>query len=172
MANHKISPHFALHEFVPIHIYHRYGRNARWFIRPEVVKLAEFYREWFDVPVTVNNWYWGGRFQERGFRVPETQTGSQYSQHKFGAAFDCNVRGLTADAVREEILNNADEFMNAGLTTLEHPAYAPTWIHSDIRSTGMDEILIVKPATVSQFSIQTMDEHYRWNGVNYEKIIG
>lgn len=155
----KISPHFYLHEFVPIHIYHRYGRNSRWFIRPEVIELAEFYRTWFDSPVTVNNWYWGGTLQERGFRTPDTSTGAKYSQHKLGAAFDCSIRGVTADEVREEILKHSACFMQAGLTTLEHAHYAPTWVHSDIRSTGLDHILIVKPAGAQSLSTE---EHYRY----------
>lgn len=141
----KISPNFYLHEFVPIHIYNRYGDKSQWFIRPEIIKLAEFYRNWFDAPVTVNNWFWGGRFQERGYRDPYTKTGSKYSQHKLGAAFDCHIKGLSADKVREEIMIYEKEFMQAGLTTLEHAAYAPTWVHSDIRFTGLKNILIVKP---------------------------
>jgi hypothetical protein len=141
----KVSPNFYLHEFVPIHIYNRYGDKSRWFIRPEVIKLAEFYRQYFKSPVTVNNWFWGGRFQERGYRVPETKTGSRYSQHKLGGAFDCNIRGISPDEVRSEILANSDIFMNAGLTTLEHGDYAPTWVHSDVRWTDMDNILIVRP---------------------------
>lgn len=145
----KVSNNFYLHEFIPIHIYHQYGRKSTWFIRPEIIKLAQFYRDWFDSPMTINNWYWGGPYQERGYRDPHTNTGSKLSQHKLGAAFDCTIRGISADEVRKEILRNKDEFMKAGLTTLEHPAYAPTWVHSDIRWTGMDDILIVKPRSVT-----------------------
>lgn len=141
----KISPNFYLHEFLPVHIYNRYGKKGRWFIRPEIIKLAEFYRSYFDAPVTVNNWYWGGGLQERGYRTPDTSTGSKYSQHKLGAAFDCNIQNVTPEEAREEILKHQYVFMSAGLTTLEDGAYAPTWIHSDIRPTGLDEILIVKP---------------------------
>lgn len=166
----KISPNFYIHEFVPIHIYNRYGEKSKWFLRPEIIKLAEFYRSYFNCPVTVNNWYWGGRFQERGFREPHSKTGAKYSQHKLGAAFDCHLRDYSADDVRREILNNSDIFIAQGLTTLEHPDYAPTWVHSDIRPTGLDEILIIKPAGISSLSLQSVDEYYRWGDQEYELL--
>lgn len=140
-----ISENFSVQEFVPRIIWNRYGPKAIWFVRPETVALAQFYREWFDTPVFINNWWWGGPRQNRGYRTPNTRVGSLYSQHKMGAAFDCNLKNLSPDRVRQEIMDNQAEFMEAGLTTLEDGAFAPTWIHSDIRPTGMDEILIVRP---------------------------
>lgn len=141
----KISDHFYIHEFVPKVIYNKYGENSKWFIRPEIIRLAEFYRTWFNAPLYINNWFWGGDKQNRGFRTPNTSIGALYSQHKLGAAFDCNIRGITPDEVRAEILAHEEEFMKVGLTTLEDGHFAPTWVHSDIRPTGLDNILIVKP---------------------------
>lgn len=77
--------------------------------------------------------------------MPDANVGSYLSQHKFGNAFDCHIKGLSADGVRQEIMDNEKEFMDAGLTTLESGAYAPTWVHSDCRDTGLDHIFIVKP---------------------------
>lgn len=141
----KASKNFYFHELVPIEIYNRYGDNSRWFIRPEIISLAEFYRSYFDAPVTINNWYWGGDWQWRGYRTPQCSVGSKYSQHRLGCAIDMNIKGITPDEIRNEIMANQDIFMNEGLTTLEHKDYAPTWVHSDIRNTGLKEILIVKP---------------------------
>ena len=53
-------------------------------------------------------------------------TGSYLSKHKLGIAFDCTIDGYSADQVRQEILDNEDDFMEAGLTTLESGEYAPT----------------------------------------------
>jgi len=141
----KVSNNFELHEFVPRIIYNRYGANSIWFIRKEIIDLAQFYRDWFDAPLFINNWFWGGPRHNRGFRTPNSEIGSLYSQHKLGAAFDCNIKDLHPDRVRQEIFDNQAEFMRVGLTTLEDAAFAPTWIHSDIRRTNMDEILIVRP---------------------------
>lgn len=158
MGRIAISKNFYLDEFIPIHVYHNYLSRALWFIRPEVVSLAQFYRDWFDAPVTVNNWYSGGPLQQRGYREPNSTTGARLSQHKFGCAFDCSIGTISPDEVRSEILNNEATFMKAGLTTLEHGDYAPTWVHSDIRWTGLDRILIVKPA-----NIQALEEEFSYN---------
>jgi hypothetical protein len=159
----KISDNFDVREFVPPEIWRKYRSKSKWFIRPEVVQLAEFYRKYFDAPVTINNWKWGGSLSERGYRVPDTKTGAEFSQHKLGCAFDCSIRGMTADQVRKEILENQLCFTLAGLTTIEHKDYAKTWVHSDVRVTGMDDqILIVKPSgTVNTNGIvQGLDQYF------------
>ena len=139
----QIRENFDLREFVPPSVWQNFGAASRWFLDPQMLDLAQFYRDWFDAPITVNNWHYGGQFTERGFRVPDTNVGARLSQHKFGRAFDCNVRGMTPDEVRAEILSNEDLFMRKGLTTLESGDIATTWVHSDIRSTNKNEIMIV-----------------------------
>ena len=139
----KVSKDFDLREFVPPEIWRRFGRNSRWFIRQDVIDLAQFYRDYFDAAVRVNDWHYGGDFTMRGFRPPDADVGASLSQHKFGNAFDCDIEGFTADVVREEILNNPEPFKDAGLTTLESGRFAPTWVHSDLRTTALDDILVV-----------------------------
>lgn len=140
----KVAPNFWIQEFVPPVIFNLFGEKSIWFIRPEIITLAQYYREYFGKPVTVNNWVDGGKYDERGFRPPNAE-GAELSQHKLGAAFDCSIEGFSADEVREAILKKPKDFMSLGLTTLEDGAFAPTWVHSDIRTTGLDHILIVKP---------------------------
>lgn len=169
----KISPHFHIEEFVPPEIYKKYGAKSKWFVRWDMIRLAEFYREYFDAPVIINNWMWDGDFTERGYRVPLTPTGSMYSQHKLGAAFDCNIKGVEPDEIRHTILNNQGLFMRQGLTTLEHEAYSPTWVHSDIRNTGLDTIMIVKPVVFNlMFNGEEIchEEYYEWNEGRYQFI--
>jgi hypothetical protein len=139
----RVSKDFDVREFVPPSIWNRFGTSSTWFIRPEIISLAQFYRDWFEAPVRVNDWAWGGRFTERGFRLPTSSEGASLSQHKFGCAFDCTIDGLSADEVREEILQHEKEFMEAGLTTLESGDFAPTWVHSDIRNTGQDKRVLI-----------------------------
>jgi len=62
-----------------------------------------------------------------------------------GRAFDCTIKGYTADEVRQKILDNEGLFMEEGLTTLESGEYATTWVHSDIRSHRKNGIYIVTP---------------------------
>lgn len=82
---------------------------------------------------------------DKGFDIETMGTGSWYSDHKMGIAYDWNVSGMTADQTRREIMDNQDVFMDYGLTTLEDAKYAPTWVHGSSRETGMTAILIIKP---------------------------
>jgi hypothetical protein len=141
----QIRPDFSLQEFVPPSVWNQFGSASRWFLDPRLLDLAQFYRDYFDAPVWVNTWAWDGRFKERGFRLPTTNVGARLSQHKFGRAFDCNVEGMTPEEVRERIMDNEALFMEKGLTTLESGEIAKTWVHSDIRTTTQDSILIVTP---------------------------
>ena len=141
----KIRKDFDIREFVPKAVWQNFGESSTWFVDERILDLAQFYRDYFDAAVTVNTWHYGGKFEERGFRVPRTQTGASLSQHKFGRAFDCTIEGLSPDEVREEIMASEDIFMEKGLTTLESGDIATTWVHNDIRNHGDDEILIVRP---------------------------
>lgn len=141
----KIRPNFSLKEFVPPKIWRQFGKSSRWFIDERILDLAQFTREFFDRPMIINNWHVGGDFTERGYRLPNTDTGATYSQHKYGRAIDFNVAGQSADKTREVIFDNESAFMEEGLTTLEHGDIADTWVHADIRNTNRDEIFIVTP---------------------------
>jgi hypothetical protein len=137
----KISEHFVIQEFVPPQIYNQFKDNSIWFINPQVVKMAEFVRKFFNKPVTINNWHIGGTYTESGFRLPNTETGAKLSAHKRGCAIDIKMPGVDYDQVRETILKNQKEFMEAGITTIEDGTQ--TWLHVDCRYTMLDKILVV-----------------------------
>lgn len=152
----KVSNNFDLREFVGPDLYKKYGSSSVWFVRPQIVFLAQFIRDYFGKRMIINDWHKGGKFTERGFRLPDSKTGAKLSQHKLAGAIDFNIEGMTSDEVRSSILENPVTFMDKGLTTLEHADYAPTWVHGDIRWTGMPKILIVKPASAV---VQDEDAH-------------
>jgi len=141
----RISKNFHLEEFVSKAIFNKWGQASQWFVDPSIISLAQFYRDYFGYPITINNWKNGGKFGQRGFREPASKVGASLSQHRFGRAFDCNISNVTPDEARKAILDNKNKFMAKGLTTIEDGAYSPTWIHSDIRWTGGSNIKIVKP---------------------------
>lgn len=134
---------FDIREFVPPHIYSRYGRRSYQFMDVRVLNLITEIRIFFGKPIIVNTWHRGGDLSKRGFRLPSEKVGSIYSQHKFGRAIDFTVAGMTPDEVRAVILANEDLFMSWGLTTIERGEDAPTWVHIDIRYTGMSKIWVV-----------------------------
>jgi hypothetical protein len=148
---------FYVQEFVPKQVYSYYGNKSVWFLDNRLILLAQFMRDYFKESMTINNWHSGGSFQYRGFRPDvfyyEKQADGtyvskrkgKYSQHRFGRGLDCNLANTTPDDMRKEILSNEELWIEAGLTTIEDGAYAPTWFHGDMRNTGMEKILIVKP---------------------------
>ncbi len=167
----KLSTNFDLREFVPQATFKKWGDKSIWFIDTNIVKVAEFYKKfWFDyftkkyagtgkvvksVSININNWHLGGTQQYRGYRPPEYDGGGKESQHRFGRGFDCDIiihftdgTSLEADykEVHQVIKTNEKLFFDNGVRAIEDIQFAPTWLHTDTRETGIKEILVVKPA--------------------------
>lgn len=141
----KLNDYFELQEFVPPQIYSKFGDRSIQFLDPKIIALATAYREFFKLPVKINNWHTGGPYSYRGYRPPRVNIGSEYSQHKFGRAFDCNIGSYTSQQMFDLIVENFEHFKQYGLTTLENYKFTDGWLHSDVRVTGIDKLLIVDP---------------------------
>jgi hypothetical protein len=149
MSRFELTDHFYLDEFVPRKLVQVYGNNARWFVSDWQIIVAEFIREYFGGrPMTINNWYRGGRLHNRGTRTPNTTVGSLYSQHKLAMAIDFSIKELSSPEIYDRILADQKSFLLMGITTMEHIAFTPTWIHIDGRNTGLDELFIVRPRKI------------------------
>lgn len=136
------SKHFIIQELVPKEIYEYRGDKSIELIDKRLWTLIDFFRDYFAVPITINNWDSGGKFNESGFRLSNSKTGAALSQHKFGRAADLKFEGLTNyDGIRDVVIQHWDKFKEAGLTTIE--AGTETWLHVDIRDTNIDTLLIV-----------------------------
>lgn len=167
----KLTPNFDVREFVGETTWKAFGENSTWFINPKLPALAEFYKSFFlnyyqqkyaqgkkvvNVLIVINNWHYvKGGHQERGFRLPDTETGAKLSQHKLKDGFDCDIiivfedeTKLEADykEIHQVIIQNEALFISKGLTTIESVEIAKTWLHSDCRwIPNQTKILIVKP---------------------------
>ena len=149
----KISSHFEIFEFVPKELYTQFANKSIWFIDPRIVDIAEVVRQRFNKPVTINNWHSGGSYNNRGYRLPDCTTGGKLSQHKRGCAVDLSIAGVSVENIYDDITKNFDLYRKVGLTTVEDIAFTTGakandelgWIHADVRNTGMDALLIVKP---------------------------
>lgn len=139
----KTTDHFKTQEFVPKAIYDKFGENSNWFIDPRIRKLANFVRTFFNKPVTINNWSFGGTFEQRGFRTDDS-VGAEMSQHRYGRAIDINIKDMSPQEVFLTIMANEKLFIENGLTCMEDIKDTPSWNHLDIRFTGLDKILIVR----------------------------
>lgn len=166
----KISENFDLRELVPKETFEKWGHNSTWFLDSNLIRVAEFYKEFWtnyytkkhkdnpvkvkSVSININNWHLGGVQQYRGYRPPDCKTGGKESQHRFGRAFDCDIMINFTDGshiecdykeIHSVIKQNQALFLEKGATSVEDVAFAPTWLHTDIRATGLKEILVVKP---------------------------
>ncbi len=141
----RLNNYFDLREFIPPQIYNQFGERSLQFLDPKIITLATAYREFFQLPVVINNWHLGKGFSYRGYRPPRVNVGGEYSQHKFGRAFDCNIGKMNELQMFNAVKENFEYFKQFGLTTLEDYRFTDGWLHSDVRFTNKDELLIVKP---------------------------
>ena len=133
---------FKIQELVDKATYDKFGDKAWMFFRPEALEALDDLRSFFGVPITVNNWHEGGSFQYRGFRPRSCTVGAEYSQHRLGNAFDCDIAGITADEARKRILDKQDDLKLMYITRLEDDV---NWLHFDLANVAHDGIQVIKP---------------------------
>jgi len=121
---------FDIKELVSSRVFDDRGQKAWALLDERALKTLDKLREVFG-PVTINDWSWGGSNEFRGYREPDCRIGAKYSQHRFGRAFDCIFRDISADEVREYILQNPGEFPY--ITSIEMNV---SWLHFDVRNYG------------------------------------
>jgi hypothetical protein len=128
--------HFTKAEFLPKCLMHLNVYNV---LDNRIVETAEQIRNFFGRLVIINNWERGGKYQYRGYRPQHCGIGATYSQHRFGRAIDFDVKGLSADYVRSEIIASQKRFEH--ITRMEEDV---GWVHVDLMYTGVDEIYLFK----------------------------
>ena len=111
MLRHGYRPkYFKLHELVPPELYEKYKNNHEYLWRlldAKALEALDIVKDFYNgASVTVNNYFWGGKYKESGLRNPFAKTGATLSAHKFGGAFDIKVKGVEASQVQSDIKNN------------------------------------------------------------------
>lgn len=125
--------YFKPYEILPPRIYNEYGDKGLRWINPKLLSVMDFLREELGVAIIINNWKKGGSYKYRGLRVKESDVWKELSDHSFGNACDFNANGLSANEIREKILNEyAEELKLLGLSAIEDETYAPTWVHVSV----------------------------------------
>lgn len=120
--------YFAIYELVPRHVYEERGEAAWELLDPRAIAVLDRLREIFGATF-VNTWKWDGDREWCGLRTEQSPYGSQYSQHRFGRAFDCIFENVTADEARSYALANRHEFPE--ITSIE---LGTSWLHFDVRN--------------------------------------
>lgn len=132
--------HFKAHEFVDEVIYKKRGDASIELMDKEILEAIDFIREDLDLPVTINNWFWGGKYDGRGYRWDNKKLHPEYSntsQHS-GKAIDFNVRGMSAEQVNNWIIENRN---HPKLRAVRFIEMGKSWTHIDSRPTENDVLI-------------------------------
>lgn len=112
----KLKNNFDIRELVCKHCYSRFGDASWQFISTELLSVLYTLRyKIFNSPITINNWYKGGSYDERGLRcnmcdMIRSKTQVYLSAHCLGKAIDFNVQGKTSQEVNQIIIQRQNEF--------------------------------------------------------------
>lgn len=140
-----VSKYFKIYELVSPAVYIVHGEDAWKFIDPRLIKTLDFVRELFDVPITINDWWWKGEMTQRGLRenisdivvTKSSQNILYLSGHVLGMAADFNVKGYTAEEVRKMLVTVQDD--------LPYPIRLEDdvlWVHIDMMNIGEEKVYI------------------------------
>ena len=105
----KLKNNFDIRELVCPHCYNKFGEGAWQFLSTEILSTLYTMRyEVFQQPIVINNWYKGGKYDERGLRcnmcaLVKNKKTIYLSAHCTGNGIDFNVGTLSAKEVAEII---------------------------------------------------------------------
>jgi hypothetical protein len=123
-----ICKHFELYELVDPVTYKRFGDRAWMFFDDETLMMIDGIREYFGVPTTINDWYWGGRFQWSGLRTIDCTEGSKWSIHRLAKGFDMKAKGIPAETMRGETMAHQDHDLLRYINRMENGVSWLMWI--------------------------------------------
>lgn len=129
------SKYFKLKELVSEQVYRKYGEMCWDFFDPRLIKTIDFLKEHYGWTITINNYLWGGEFQQRGLRCNfdsivknKTMENELYlSAHVRGQAVDFDVKGKSAKDVRMILIKEQESLpFNIRLEMNVN------WVHLDV----------------------------------------
>lgn len=133
------SKYFKVHEFVPEHIYKKYGEKAWRFIQLGLIRTYDTLKERFpNGSITINNYFWNGNRHWSGLRTPKSPYYSETSIHSFGGAGDSIFSEYDIEEVRQDIINNPEIYPDVKGIEME-----VSWLHVDVRNE--DEVVLFYP---------------------------
>lgn len=122
---------FELYELLPENIYYStmmYGEQRwQWFDDRVLITLQSLRDN--EGKIILNDWWWGGVHEFRGYRPFDCPIGAEWSMHKSFKAFDCIFTETTAERVRRNFLKNPKTYPY--ITCVEKDV---SWFHFDIRN--------------------------------------
>lgn len=132
--------HFGAYELVSSDVYEVLGEQSYFLFHWKILFTADQLRVHFGVQAHINDYYWGGQYEQRGFRRYDYSMGAKNSMHKEGKALDMTFRNISAQEIRREIIKNRQKF--PFITRMEDKV---NWLHFDIKYTGKEDIVLFNP---------------------------
>jgi len=131
---HSYTPkYFNVCEFVSRDMYNLLGDDSLLTMDIRIVMTADLIREYFDVPIIINSWRWGGLRNWSGLRTNDSPYYKKTSQHSFGRAIDFISPNMSAKNMRNTILENPKEPAFKYITGVED-FDGMDWVHVDCRN--------------------------------------
>lgn len=132
----KLKAYFEIHELVDEEVFEKFGEKAWRFFDPRTLETLLILRENLNKPITINNWKWGGSFSQRGLRhnqsdLVRNKTSIYLSAHIRGCAIDLDVKYMTANEVRQWIVDNSDLFPHKIRLERKLRGNYISWVHID-----------------------------------------
>ncbi len=142
-----LNKYFIIPEFVPPEIFDKFGVNSLRFIDPRLITIAVFVREKTGLSVTINDWFWGGQFQNSGYRTPECSEGADLSAHKRSVAVDLKIKNWGKKEWKVFVKENKRELIKLGATAIEDLDYTENWLHitTECFIEYVGKLLVYKP---------------------------
>ena len=139
--------YFELHELVCPHVYRVWGEKAWMYLDEKGLITIDWLRRTIGKSMTINDWYEGGTFDQRGLRCilcdivkEKSDKGELYvSAHLLGKGYDADIKGLTAEEVRLWLSKNKDK-----LPYNIRVEKGVKWLHIDVYDTG-NKITFINP---------------------------
>ena len=121
--------HFKIQELVPPQVYNDRGDLAWELLDDRALRTIDCLRADYGTCI-INNWSYGGERMWSGLRTVESPYYSPYSQHSFGRAFDCIFTKVTAEQIRQDIVQGRRFYPDISGMELN-----TSWLHVDVRNT-------------------------------------
>ena len=134
--------YFELYEWLPKDFYYanidEYGNRLWLMFDDRILRTYDKLRERYG-RIIMNDWWWGGNNQYRGWRPFDCLIGAKLSQHKFGRAGD-GIFTKSAEEIRQNILKNEYDNDFQYISVMEKDV---SWLHIDCRNIGFNTGIIL-----------------------------
>lgn len=133
----KLKRYFDIEELVDKEVYGRYGERAWRFFDYRLLVVLLWLREEINSPITINNWKFGGSFDERGLRtnrssIVRKKNRLYLSAHLRGSAIDFDVEGMTSIEVRSWLKVREDQVPFHIRLERKLNGKEISWVHLDV----------------------------------------